>query len=83
MFLGGGGAGDGVRWTVQLESLETHSELAADLLWVGCQLTPHLDQHSVQILSELAADPISVGCQSKSTQIGSAANSERIHSQLR
>ena len=63
MFLGGGGAGVGVRLTVQFKSLETHSELATDLRWVGCQSNPYLDQHSVLILSELAADPIWVGCQ--------------------
>ena len=32
MFLGGGGAGGGVRLAVQLDSLETHSELAVDFL---------------------------------------------------
>ena len=47
MFLGG--AGGGVKSTVQLESLETHSELAADLLSVGCQSTPP-DQHCVDPL---------------------------------
>ena len=56
MFLGGGGAGDGVRLAVQLDSLETHSELAVDVLLSWLLINLHLDQHSVQILSELAVD---------------------------
>ena len=90
-----GWAGGGARLTVQLESLETHSELAADLLRVGCQSTPPINTAdplwvaSGSYLSWLSinpprintADPLWVGYGSYLGWIN-RINMERLNSEL-